>query len=165
MADFRKMRRARQEMTKEECLEILERCSEGVLSLLGDDDYPYGVPMNYFYENGKLYFHCAKTGHKIDAIKKHDKVSFCVIDKHEVLPEIYATRFTSVIAFGRARLMDDPKEMYEVVQRLALKFCPGDEDGVRKETDREFSALAMIEVTIEHMTGKKAKNILEGYGL
>lgn len=163
MTEFRKMRRARQEMSEDECLEILEKGTWGVLSLLGDNGYPYGVPLNYFYEDGRIYFHCAKTGHKIDAIKSHDKVSFCVTDKHEVLPEIYATRFTSVIVFGRARLIGDPKEMYELVQRFSLKFCPGDEEGVRQEAMSGLPALEMIEVTIEHITGKKAKNILENY--
>ena len=154
---FRKMRRAAQELSVAECTQILKNGDDGVLSVLGDDDYPYGVPINYFYEDGKIYLHCAKSGHKIDAIKKHDKVSFCVIDKHKVLPEFYATQYSSVIAFGRAAVMDDADKMREAVRRLALKFCPGDEKGVDAEIVKDFPALAMIEITIEHMTGKRSK--------
>lgn len=156
---FREMRRSRQYLSEEECVEILNRCPDGVLSVLGDGDYPYGVPLNHFYYEGKLYFHCAKSGHKLDAIRRCGKVSFCVVDKHRVVPEEYATEFTSVIVFGRARLLEEPEEMHRLVQLLALKFCPGDEEGVLAETNREFPALAMIEVTPEHITGKKSKNL------
>lgn len=154
---FRKMRRAAQQLSEAECIEILEKGDDGVLSVLGDDGYPYGVPINYFYEDGKIYLHCAKSGHKFDAIKKCDKVSFCVVDKHTVLPKLYATKYTSVIIFGRAEIMDNAEKMKEMVQRLALKFCPGDEAGVAAETEKDFPALAMIEITIEHMTGKRSK--------
>ena len=154
---FRKMRRAAQELSEAECAEILKKGDDGVLTVLGDDDYPYGVPINYFYDDGKIYLHCAKSGHKIDAVKRHDKVSFCVIDKHKVLPELYATEYSSVIAFGRASIMDNADRMREAVRRLALKFCLGDEDGVDAEIEKDFSALAMIEITIEHMTGKRSK--------
>ena len=80
---FRPMRRYKQQISEEECLRILKEQPRGVLSVLGDDDYPYGVPMDHWYrgENGKLYFHCAKTGHKLDAVRRHDKVSYCVHDE------------------------------------------------------------------------------------
>lgn len=157
---FRDIRRNRQCLTKEECIDILEHGSDGILSVLGDDDYPYGIPLNYFYYNGKIYFHCAKTGHKTDAINKHDKVSFCVVDKRKILPEMYATEYTSVIIFGRAKIMTDPEAMHRLVQLLALKYCPGDHEGVLAETNRDFPSLSMIEVTPEHMTGKKSKNLI-----
>ena len=80
---FREMRRFKQQISEEECIQILKEQPRGVLSMLGDDDYPYGIPLDHWYceENGRLYFHCAKTGHKLDAIRKHDKVSFCVYDE------------------------------------------------------------------------------------
>lgn len=155
---FREMRRAKQYLTAEECTEILDKGTDGVLSVLGDDDYPYGVPMNYLYYDGKIYFHCAKNGHKLDAIRRHDKVSFCVVDKRRVMPEIYATNYTSVIIFGRARVMEQPEDMYRMVQLLSLKYCPGDEEGVRREADKDMPALAMIEITPERITGKRSKN-------
>ena len=80
---FRGMRRFKQQISTEECIQILKEQPRGVLSVLGDDDYPYGIPLDHWYceENGKLYFHCAKTGHKLDAVRKHDKVSYCVYDQ------------------------------------------------------------------------------------
>lgn len=156
---FREMRRAKQQLSEEACIEILKNGTEGILSVLGDEDYPYGIPLNYFYYENQIYFHCAKSGHKVDAVKKHEKVSFCVVDKHTVLPESYSTEYTSVIVFGRARMMEDPDEMRRMVQLLSLKYCPGDEAGVARETEREFHALGMIELSIEHMTGKQSKNL------
>lgn len=154
---FRKMRRTAQQLSEAECIEILEKKEDGVLSVLGDGDYPYGVPINYFYEGGEIYFHCAKSGHKLDSVKKHDKVTFCVVDKHKVLPEKYATEYTSVIAFGRAEVIENPEVMREMVRKFSLKFCPGDEDGIKEETEKCISALAMIKIKIEHMTGKRSK--------
>ena len=80
---FRKMRRSKQELTKEECIEILKKEPRGVLSVQGEEGYPYGMPMTHWYneKDGKIYFHGAKSGHKIDAIRNCDKVSFCVMDK------------------------------------------------------------------------------------
>ena len=99
---FREMRRKMQALTAEETAEILKRNTSGVLSLNGDDGYPYGVPLSYVYLDSKLYFHCAGAGHKLDSILKDDKVSFCVIDQDQVVGEEYTTYFRSVIAFGRA---------------------------------------------------------------
>ena len=101
--EFREMRRKRQQLAEEE-IAILEKATTGTLALLGDNDYPYAVPISYVYHDGKLYFHSALTGHKVDAIRKCDKASFCVIEKDDVQPEKYTTFFRSVIAFGgRAR--------------------------------------------------------------
>ena len=80
---FREMRRFKQQISKEECTEVLRNEPRGVLSVLGDDGYPYGIPMDHWYSetDGKLYFHCAKEGHKLDAIAKCDKAGYCVMDQ------------------------------------------------------------------------------------
>lgn len=98
---FRDLRRIGQELSLEESIDILIKGTSGVLALLGDNDYPYAVPISYAYDNSKLYFHGAKSGHKIDAIKKHDKASFCVIAQDKIRPEEYTTYFRSVIVFGK----------------------------------------------------------------
>ena len=100
MSDFRDMRRKRQLLSEEDSIDILTKATAGTLALLGDNDYPYAVPISYVYQERKLYFHSALAGHKVDAIRKCDKASFCVIDKDEVHPEKYTTYFRSVIAFG-----------------------------------------------------------------
>ena len=107
---FREMRRRKQELSRQEVLDVLYNGTSGVLALLGDNDYPYAVPISYVYDDGKIYFHSAKSGHKIDAIQKTEKASFCVIDKDLVVPEEYTTYFRSVIAFGKIRVIEDDRE-------------------------------------------------------
>lgn len=156
MAEFRSMRRSRQLLGSEEAETILARNTNGVLSVLGDDGCPYGVPLSYAYAAGKLYFHGAKTGHKLDAIAACDKVSFCVVDQDQVVPEEYTTYFRSVIAFGRARLLTDDAEKLRAVDLLAARYYPGHEAERQAAIAREFAAVGVIEMTIEHMTGKEA---------
>lgn len=153
---FRPMRRKRQELTPEQCNEILNRATYGVLSVLGDADYPYGVPVNFVYRDGKIYFHTAVTGHKVDAMKRHDKVSFTVVDKDDVVKEEYTTYFRSVIAFGRVRFIEDEQEKLQTLRWLGERFNPGDEAGLQREVHKGFNHLHMAEITIDHLTGKEA---------
>lgn len=154
---FREMRRKRQLLSDQESIDILNNATAGVLALLGDDDYPYAVPLSYVYDNSRIYFHGAKTGHKIDAIRKCSKASFCVIDQDNIIPEEYTTYFRSVIAFGKIRILEDEKEMREAIEKLAIKYHPKDsEENRSKEISREWEPLCMIEFSIEHMTGKEA---------
>ena len=105
--EFRPMRRLRQEMTTKECIGILEKATAGVLALVGDNGYPYGVPLSYVYHDGAIYFHSAIAGHKIDAIRSEERCSFTVIDNDEVHPDKYTTYFRSVIVFGRIHIIED----------------------------------------------------------
>ncbi len=159
---FREMRRKRQQLPENECEDILKRNTSGVLAAAGDDGYPYAVPLSYAYADGKIYFHCAKTGHKIDAVRSCDKASFCVTDRDEVVPERFTTHYKSVIVFGRARIMDND-EMLPAIELIADKYSP-DVPGKREEIEREWDALAMIELTIEHMTGKEAIELTKTRG-
>lgn len=158
---FREMRRAKQKLTIAECEEILEHGKTGVLAVLGDDGYPYTVPINYYYTNGVIYLHCAKTGHKLDAIKKEPKASFCVIDRDDILQEKYTTLYRSVIAFGKAEALTDEEEMRSSVTALAEKYCPEFLDGIPAEVEREFDILCMIKITVEHMSGKQGKELMK----
>ena len=154
---FREMRRKRQQLTLEECVEIMERNTSGVLAVLGDDDYPYAVPLSYVSDEKKIYFHCAKSGHKLDAIKRHSKASFCVIDQDQIVPLEYTTYFRSVIAFGTMRVIEDEQEKRTAIEKLAVKYVPDDSASERqKAIDREWSPLCMLEMNIEHMSGKEA---------
>ncbi len=157
---FRKMRRFKQLLSEQESIEVLNRCTSGVLAVSGDDDYPYAVPLSYVYKDGKLYFHCALTGHKIDSIKRNDKVSFCVIDKDDVVPEKYTTYFRSVIVFGRAKIIEDRDEKIRIAMLLGEKYNPGHPKDAMEEIHRLFSALCIIELDIEHITGKAAKELV-----
>lgn len=156
---FREMRRKRQELTKEECTAVLERGSSGVLAVLGDGGYPYAVPLSYAYENKKLWFHCALEGHKLDAIKREEKASFCVIDQDRVIPQEYTTYFRSVIAFGRVHILEG-QEKRAALEALAAKYSPAQVEGRKEEIERFFTHLCMLELVIQHMTGKVAKELL-----
>ncbi|MGL6197311.1 MAG: pyridoxamine 5'-phosphate oxidase family protein [Lachnospiraceae bacterium] len=159
---FREMRRKRQALTLEESITVLNKGTSGVLAVSGDDEYPYAVPLSYVYDRDKLYFHCAKSGHKLDAIKRNSKVSFCVIDQDKVIPEEYTSYFRSVIAFGKIRILEDDQEKREAIEKLAFKYAPNDVPANReKAIEREWKPLCMLEMTIDHMTGKEAKELVE----
>ena len=121
---FREMRQKKQELSRQEIADILHKGTSGVLALLGDNDYPYAVPISYVYDDGKIYFHSAKSGHKIDAIQRTEKASFCVIDKDLVVPEEYTTYFRSVIAFGQIRIIEADNYLFNGV----LKRIPSSSD-------------------------------------
>lgn len=159
---FRELRRKRQELSLEESLDILNKGTSGVLALLGDNDYPYTVPISYVYDNAKLYFHGAKNGHKIDALRKHDKASFCVISQDKIIPEEYTTYFRSVIVFGKIRIMEDETAMKKAIQALAIKYYPSDSETERQKViNREWKPLCMIELSIEHISGKEAIELVK----
>lgn len=159
---FRELRRKRQALSRADCEAVLSRGTSGVLALAGDDGYPYAVPLSYLYEDGKLLFHCAREGHKIDAVARCDKASFCVIDQDRVVPEEYTTYFRSVIAFGRIRVIGDDGERRAAVERLALKYHPGDTwENRNRYIDKEWAPLCMLEMTVEHLSGKQATELLQ----
>ena len=142
-------------------MEILERNTSGVLALSGDEGYPYAVPMSYVYAEGKIYFHSAKNGHKIDAIQRNEKASFCVIDQDQIVPEKYTTFFRSVIVFGRLRLVEDMEEMRRIAAALAMKYSADFKEGIPKEINASIRNMAILELTIDHITAKEAIELIK----
>ena len=159
---FRKMRRIKQALTREECADILYRGTAGVLALSGDDGYPYALPISYVFDGEKLYFHSAKSGHKLDAVSRNPKASFCVIDKEKPVPEKYTTYFRSVIVFGTFRILEDTNEKRSAIEKLAIKYAPNDTAEHRqKEIDRCWEPLCMLEMTPTHISGKEARELIK----
>ena len=152
---FREMRRKRQLLPTEESVSILEKMTSGTLALHGDDGYPYAVPVSYVYADGKIYFHTAVKGHKVDAIQTNGKVSFCVVEQDDVKPAEFTTYFRSVIAFGKARILEDGNEKLSSLRLLADKYSHG-EAGMEAEIAKGFNHLLMVEITVEHLTGKES---------
>lgn len=150
---FRKMRRAKQELSKEECIDILTNEPRGVLALLGDYDYTYALPMSHVYVDGKIYFHGAKTGHKSDAVKKHEKVSYCVMDKGVLNDDGWSYTFRSVIVFGKIKTLADKDEKIDRLTYLGDKFFPTHEETV-KEINRLIDKTEVFEISIDYMSGK-----------
>ena len=152
---FRKMRRFKQQITDAECIEILKNTKRGVLSLLGEGGYPYGIPIDHWYceEDGRIYFHGAKEGHKIDAIKACDKASYCVYDEGFRKEGEWALNITSVITFGRIRLVEDEDTARMICTELIKKFTD-DQDYLEKELKKSLPRVQCLELIPEHMTGK-----------
>ena len=161
MSEFRAMRRKRQQLSEEESVAILKKATAGTLALLGDNDYPYAVPLSYVYQEGRIYFHSALSGHKVDAIRKCDKASFCVIEQDDVQPEKYTTFFRSVIAFGRIHIIEDDHEKLETARMLGNRYNPNHDEALQKEIEGGLSRMLMIRFDIEHLTGKEAIELMK----
>lgn len=152
---FRKMRRFGQQISQESCNEVLRQEKRGVLSVLGEDGYPYGLPIDFWYdeENQKICFHGAAAGHKIDAIKACDKVSFCAYDEGFRKEGSWALNIRSVIAFGRIHPVEDPERVVEICRNMCHKFDQG-EAYLEQEFAHAGKNLLCLEMDVEHMTGK-----------
>ena len=138
MQQFRPMRRFKQQLTNESCVKILENASSGVLALIGDNGYP------------------AMEGHKLDAIRSNPKCSFCVIDQDELHPESFTTHFRSVIAFGQIHIIEQDTERLAALRLLGHRYAPGDDAGLQREIDKDFTRVLLLCLDIEHLTGKQA---------
>ncbi len=154
------MRRKRQLLSEAATIEILKACTSGVLAVAGDNEYPYAVPLSYAYKDGKLFFHFAKAGHKVDAIKRNDKVSFCVIEQDEVMQKTFTTHFRSVIVFGRMRILTENSEKKFALECLVEKYSPHLLEEGQREIEREWNRVSVAEMRIECMTGKAAIEII-----
>ena len=152
---FKKMRRSDKEMSYEKTLELLTRGEDGILGTISDNGYPYTVVVNYVYLNNKIYFHCAKEGHKLDNIQRNEKVSFTVYDNVEVLGEKLTTLYESLVVFGKAKVIDANRE---VLLALVNKYASIDQEKVLKMIDNEFNITSLVEIEIDHITGKIGKS-------
>ena len=152
---FREMLRKKQALSEEDCIAVLKTQKRGVLAVLGDEDYPYALPINHYYndEDGHIYFHGAKFGHRVDAVKRHDKVSFCVYDEGYRREGEWALNIKSVIVFGRLVPVEDEDKMIDLCRRLSRKFTD-DESYIENEIKRAGFRTLMYELVPEHMSGK-----------
>lgn len=150
-------------MSEERTIEVLNKATSGVLAVLGDEDYPYAVPLSFVYDEGKIYFHCAKAGHKLDAMRKHDKVSFCVIDQDQIVGEEFTTYFRSVIAFGKVRELEHFGEEFKHAHRiLSVKYWPeAPKEKVEEALKKEGMPMLVFAIDVEHMTGKEAIELVK----
>lgn len=153
---FREMRRIKNKISEEDAKNLLANEKRGIFAVNGDDGYPYAIPVNYFYdrENEKIYFHGAKSGHKIDALKKDDKVCFTVYGNERYKEGDWAPYSQSTVVFGRCRLIEDAEITEARVRELALKYYP-DKEEAEQELRKSIQAVQLYEITIEHLSGKQ----------
>ena len=161
MTDFRPMRRNRQQLSREECERILGRCTSGVLALAGDGGYPYAVPLSYVYADGTIIFHSAVEGHKIDAIRRDNRCSFCVIEQDDIKPAEFTTHFRSVIAFGRIHILEDTDEKVQALRLLGRRYSSNDEPGLQHEIDKSLDHVLLLRLDIDHLSGKQAIELVQ----
>ena len=153
---FRDMRRKKQQLSEDECLAILDAATSGVLAVLGDDGYPYGVPLSFARVGRQLVFHSAAQGHKIDAVKAHPQASFTVVAQDDVVPSEYNTHFRSVIAFGQVRIVEDRDEKLALLRALGERYWPGHDAELEAEIAPRFDRMHVLAFDIEHLTGKQS---------
>lgn len=152
---FRELTRIKQKLSDEECREVLTITKRGVLSVAGDDGYPYGVPLNHYYdpEDGRIYFHSGKKGHKVDAVKRFDKASFTVYDEGFRKEGDWALNIRSVIIFGRIVIINDTEKIYDIAKKLSLKFTD-DLEYIEKDIRKSGPDTLMFALVPEHICGK-----------
>ena len=152
---FRELTRKNKQLPMEDCIRILTEETRSVLSVNGDDGYPYAMPMNHFYnaEDGCIYFHCARFGYRLEALRRNDKVSLCVMDKGERVDGYWAWTVRSVIVFGRMEIIDELPVIEDVVRRLSLKFTQ-DEAYIEREIRQAGPVTLLLKLTPEHICGK-----------
>ena len=152
---MREMRRKDKEIGTGEAIKLLTECEYGVLSTVGNDGQPYGVPLNYAYKNDCIYFHCALKGHKIDNIDNNPAVSFCVVGNTKVLPSEFSTEYVSAVAFGTASVLQGT-ERYNALLLLLEKFSPEFMEEGKKYIEKLDKVTKVIKIEIQHISGKKA---------
>lgn len=153
---FREMRlKEDNQLPREQALEILKNAPYGVLALEGDNSYPYTVPVNYAFEDNKIYFHGATEGHKVDAIKKNEKVSFCAVAQADIVPEAYNCLYLSTVAFGKIRIIEDDQEKQKALELIIAKYSKGFEEGGKHYMKASWDEVKTFVIELEHITGKK----------
>ena len=154
--EFRPLRRFKQAATSHECETVLSSAQRGILAVHGENGYPYGLPVNYFYLDGKIYFHCAKAGHKLDSIRANDKVCFTVLSDPKTNSGEWWNCFTSVICFGRISEVMDEQKRDGLLRKIGAKYFP---EGYDLEGDMAKNArnALILEITIDHMSGKHVR--------
>lgn len=160
---FRPLRRKKRAITDQEARELLVNCKRGIFAVNGDDGYPYAIPVNYYFdpEHNKIYFHGAKAGHKVDALKRSDKVCFTVYGNDWYKDDDWAPYVQSTVVFGRCRLVnDDPAFVEDKVRQFALKYYPSAEE-VEEEIKQSIRGVQLYEITIEHLCGKQIQESSE----
>ena len=156
-ATFRKMRRIEKRgISNDEALELLRKGKRGVLAVSGDNDYPYAIPINFYFDENamKIYFHSALAGHKVDSMKRNPKVCFTIFGEPEIRDLDWAPYVRSAVVFGKAAPVADPEEKRAILKTFAMKYYPT-EAMADEEIEEDFAAVQMIEITIDHITGKE----------
>ena len=153
---FREMRlKEENQLPQKDALELLKQAPYGVMALEGDDRYPYTVPVNFAFADNKIYLHGATEGHKVDAAKRNDKVSFCVVTKADIIPDAFNCLYLSTVAFGRIRIVEDREEKQKGLELLLDKYSQGFRESGLKYIQASWDDVNVFVIEVEHITGTK----------
>ena len=157
---FRAIRKKKNEISINAAKDLLRSSRRGVLAVNGDEGYPYAIPINYLYdeENNRIIFHGAKAGHKVDSLKKNDKICFTIYGNETIKEEKWAPYLQSVVIFGKCHLVENKDETISMLKKFALKYYPN-EEMVNKEIEFSGRGVQMFEIEIEHLSGKEVQEI------
>ena len=157
---FRAIRKKKNEISIDAAKDLLRSSRRGVLAVNGDEGYPYAIPINYLYdeENNRIIFHGAKAGHKVDSLKKNDKICFTIYGNETIKEEKWAPYLQSVVIFGKCHLVENKDETISMLKKFALKYYPN-EEMVNKEIEFSGRGVQMFEIEIEHLSGKEVQEI------
>ncbi len=158
--EFRPMRRKNQQMTDAEAWDILQRGSFGVLAVQGDEGWPYAVPLNHVCMDGRIYFHCAKAGHKLDALRAQPHVCYTVVEKSDIVSAEFTTYFVSVVAFGTAHVVEDRQEHLAALRALVEKYSPSEPEENKVREIEGCQASCIVAIDVQHLTAKQAKELV-----
>lgn len=153
----REMRVAKRAIEQDEIMEVLETAEYGILSTISEDDTPYGTPLNFAYDNGVLYFHCATEGHKLDNIRYNANGCFTIVDSVELLASKFSTKYRSVVVFGKVQIVETPEEKKQGLIKIVEKLSPDFVENGIKYIDGAFDRVTVLRMDVEHMTGKSHK--------
>ncbi|MDX9801101.1 MAG: pyridoxamine 5'-phosphate oxidase family protein [Spirochaetia bacterium] len=154
MAEFREMRRKEKLMSEKEAYEIVKNTEWMTLSTVAENGYPYGIPLNHVYSDGKIYFHSALEGQKVDAFRKENRVCISIVKSSEIVPDKFSTNFKSVTAFGKISFVENQDEKRAALTSIIKKFSPGFEESGAAYIEKLFARTGVYCVEIEHITGK-----------
>jgi len=153
------IRRTDRALPETEAYAILREGGDGVLATMGEDGYPYAVPMNHVLADGAIYLHCAQTGHKLENLANCDKVSYCVVSDREVVPAELSTNYRSAVVFGRAVRVEDPEEKRRGLMALLQRFAPEYMENGLKTLEKEFARTAVLRIDIDRITAKARRKV------
>ncbi|OEH84541.1 hypothetical protein BHU72_08510 [Desulfuribacillus stibiiarsenatis] len=154
---FTNMRRKEKMISENDTKEILNRCQHGTLATISVNGYPYSVPLNYVFDQNRLYFHSATTGHKLDNIQHNPLVSFTVIDYYQLIPEKFDAHYDSVIVYGKASIVEEVEGKRKALQLFIKKYSPNYVEQGNHYIERAMNHTTVIQMQVEHMTGKHGR--------
>jgi len=154
---FREMRRKEKHMNEQEAVKVLEEGLYGNLATMGEEGYPYTIPLNYAYVDNTVYFHTAMEGQKLDNIKHNGRVCFSVVDTFKIMPEKFSTNYESVVVFGKASEVTDEEEKKKALLLLVEKYSKDYMEEGKKYIEKSLDRVSVVKIDIEHLTGKRGK--------